>query len=311
MNKSRLISTSDWHISLKPPVARSKEPNWLKTQAGYLKQLKSLSEENNDAPIIVAGDLLDRWDNSAELTNFLIAFMPHVYAIPGNHDLPAHRYDDINKSTFWTLVEAGKITIIRPNEPVEIDNHGDPIRLHGFPCGYEVKPLEKPHDLILEVAVVHDLIWTEKTSFLNAPKNKRLRTYEDKVKGYDVAVFGDNHTCFQSKLGNCSVVNCGTLMRRKVSEISYEPSAWLIYNDGSVERKKLDCSKDMFIDYGSGIREMSDGELTFNAGEFVEELMSLSDTAIDFGEALRRAAMGESVPTETRAVILEMLEKSK
>jgi hypothetical protein len=139
------VVVSDLHLTLKPPVGRSEEKDWLGVQANYLTQLGNLALVGSmlPIPILIAGDIFDRWNAPAELINFVIAHMPkYTWAIPGQHDLPHHNYDEITKSAYWTLVEAGCIYNIPPHQPV---NTHTSLRVHGFPWGCKLTPLTKPH----------------------------------------------------------------------------------------------------------------------------------------------------------------------
>ncbi len=232
-----------------------------------------------------------------------------MYAVPGQHDLPYHRLSDIHKSSFWTLVEAGKVTMLNWENPICLDGW-HPIRLHGFPWGVKPKPLDNPHDLMLEVAVVHRMIWTRRTGYPDAPEDRRLHSYERQLRGYDIAVFGDNHKPLSARLSSgCRVFNCGGFFRRRVDEISHRPSVGLLHTDRSITRHYLDCFQDRFIETdelkvleAAGLDDLS---------EFVDELNALGGAMIDFREALHRYLDAKRVSHAVRKVILQSLENGK
>ncbi len=196
MRKSRQavvgILCSDLHLRLKAPPARSREPNWLARVAEYLTELKSLSEQHN-APVFCAGDIFDYWNSTPELINFAIKFCPHMFAVPGQHDLPHHNYSDIRKTAFWTLAIAGTITPLVPNKPQTIGN----VRAWGFPWNCAVLPLDAPKiEGVIDLAVIHSYIWKKGASHPDADKTKHTAQYAKQLKGFDAAVFGDNHIHF-------------------------------------------------------------------------------------------------------------------
>jgi predicted phosphodiesterase len=300
--KPEAITCADLHFTMKPPIARSTEESWLKVQKGYIQQLTNLQTEYGGIPIICTGDIFDSWKASCELVNFLIEHSPVMYAVAGNHDLPYHSYADIKKSSYWTLVEAGKVINLEPGKPRGVGQ----LILHGFPYGSEVKTLKKSHDLALEVAVIHALIWTEKTGFDNAPAANRLGSWMPKLKGYDVALFGDNHKTILKQVGELTVFNAGGFQRRKISEKNHKPVVGLLYNrrgEMSIEKKYLDCSRDKFID--SEKMEKLSNEAGF--GELIEELSNLGDVAIDFGEAVRRLMERRGVNEDVKRLIDNLL----
>ncbi len=313
-NEPKLVAVAcaDLHLSAKPPVARSCESDWLKTQAGYLNQLRKLVTSPTGQqlhPVLIAGDVFDSWKSSPEIVNVALSHLPHAYAIFGNHDLPNHDSGSLRRSAWWTLVKGGKITPLEPGNPIEVQSGGTILRLHGFPFGSEAKPLQEPHDLALEIAVVHAFAYTRKTGYGGAPKDQHVYGWEDKLKGYDVAVFGDNHRPFtyrnKSMDRACLLFNCGGLLRRKMDEVNHRPSVGLIYSDGTVKRHHLNVSQDQFID-AEKLKAVANG-IDFQT--FIEELSTLADAAIDFADAVRRAVDREKVPDEIKRIILSALEK--
>lgn len=263
----------------------------------------------SNIPIICAGDIFD--DGWREykcppcLINFAIRNLPKMFGIPGQHDLVHHSLDKIKESAFWTLVEAGTIIPLMPDKPVEI--FGEKVmRLHGFPWSIPVKSLENHSNLAVEIAVVHDYIWIPGKNYAGADNKNRLKNRLKDLQGYDIAVFGDNHKgfCYKSSSKGLTVVNCGGFFRRKSDERDYEPSVWLLYYDGSVKQRKLDVGKDIFT--STKIKNKK-GD-TLNTKEFVKELLSLGDAAINFGEAVRQRFNDSNVSLEVQKIILEALE---
>ena len=151
MSKVIAVLCSDIHLSHKPPVARSSEDDWYAAMARTLDQVLDISNEHT-APLIIAGDLFDRWNSQPELINFAMgsfrAFQHGVYAIPGQHDLPYHDYTEIHKSAYYTLVKAGVIIDIQPSSYGHHSSTKD-ITFWSFPWSFDVfsidndAPMEK------------------------------------------------------------------------------------------------------------------------------------------------------------------------
>ena len=97
------VCCSDIHLSHRPPKLREAEPNWYAAQARVLSQVRAVVETHK-CPLIVAGDVFDEgWRAHKcppELVNFAIRHLPVCYAVPGQHDLPHHRYADVDKSAY-------------------------------------------------------------------------------------------------------------------------------------------------------------------------------------------------------------------
>ncbi len=309
------ILTADWHLSHRPPIARSVEPNWYKAMLRPLDEVAQIiheTEQSDMLPLIVAGDLFDTWNEPAETANFVLRhsvkhdWKGRWFAVPGQHDLPNHRLAEIKRSPYQTLTQAG-LGDLRAKIGIEWGFNA-PIRLHGFPWGHVVRPLFSPHDLMIEIAVVHDYIHTAKTGYVGAPKNKRLSAFLPQLKGYDLAVFGDNHTPFKIKKDNLTILNCGSLMRRTIAQIDYKPAVWLLHDSGEVERHYLDISRDKMLEPDDVVVKSLAG---IDAEQFLAEIRNLTDASIDFEEAVHRCLDRLGVSDKVRKVVLHALEKTK
>jgi len=307
------ILLADVHLSLKPPIWRSAEPNWLEAQARPLNEVKSL-QKKYDCPVICAGDIFDKWNSSPELINFALANLPDsMYTIPGQHDLPNHQYSDIQRSAYWTLVEAGKIISLPQNSFLTLPN----ITLWGFPFGNELEGclgleghLSNGNELC--IAIVHGYVWIDGCSYSNAPEDKKFGKRISGIKdnkwlGYDVVVYGDNHKGFLTQVATTQIFNCGTLMRRKSDEIDYIPQVGLLLDTGLVIPHFLDISKDKYI---AEAKERVEPSLEM--GDFFDELEKLGKTALDFKEAMEEFFRGGGMSAEANQIILDaMMNKLK
>lgn len=301
------ILSADWHLSHTPPVCRSMEDNWYETQAGYIRQVKYLADGK---PILVAGDIFHRWNPPVELVNSVIGWLSgmKIYTIPGQHDLPNHRYEDLHRSGYWTLMQADAIHHVCGELCLEDTN----LRLHALPYGYSVRALENPHDLIQEIAMVHEYIWTSSTGYSGAPESNRLKNKWSNFKGYDVIVIGDNHKPFIYPRENQQVVNAGSLMRRDITQKDYKPCVWKLYSDNQIEPHHLDISQDKFID--SELTQEKLAKTMINGmklGEFMDTLKDVKEVSIDFEESVKRFLRANKVHPEVEKIILSALEESK
>lgn len=304
------IAISDLHLSHKPPVARSEEVNWYRTQASYLNQIKRLAGQGgffpSNIPILCPGDIFDDgWRPHKcppELVNFAIRNLPdNIYAVPGQHDLPHHRYEDIKKSAFWTLMEAGKIKLVDPENPVVLEEFS--IRLHGLPWSFEITPLRDPCDFYLEIALIHSYLWIDGKSYPGAQEEKKLGATRKNLKGYDVCLFGDNHIPFMVTRDNQTIVNCGSLLRRSIDQINHKPCAYKIYSTGRVEKHFLDTTKDRLID----TRKHHNVE-NIDISKFLDDLRDIKEHSISFEEAVFRYLENKKISEEVKRIIIYSLE---
>lgn len=303
MPNVRGILVSDIHLQARAPIARSPEPDWFEAMARPLAEIEALAEEH-DAPVVYAGDIFDRWNSSAEVINFALERLPRGFAVPGQHDLPHHNYDDIKRSAYWTLVEADHITNLEPGDPTPAGE----LTLYGWPWGFDARPPGPPlPGTELTVAVVHRYVWTRGTGYPGAPDTARVGAYHREFGRYDVAAFGDNHIGFISNWKDGGVVcNCGGLMRRKTDEREYRPGVGLLLNDGTVERHYLDTSQDEFI-RATEAEEMV--EQLLDMGGFLKSLRDLGvNEALDFTVAVRRFLHENPTADRVAEIILSAIE---
>lgn len=312
MPKANVIAilVADIHLSHNPPLARSEEPDWYKAMARPLKQLGLIADKHM-VPIFCAGDVFDHWNSSAELINFALIHLPTMSAIPGQHDLPNHNFDEIHRSAYWTMVEAGVIRSIGPEYttkvPVKTSKKGDPelfLNVGGFPWGVELIPLRKHETEIptINLALIHSYCWIENHGYSGASEDRLSSKYRKKLEGYDVLVFGDNHIPFITD--GQSIVNCGSFMKRTSDQKDHEPSVWILHEDETITRHFLDCSEDVFT-----VTEKREDQPELDVSKLVEELSTLAEGAVDFTEAVKQYCEENGVKKDVQLIIKEAMEK--
>jgi predicted phosphodiesterase len=295
------VAVADLHLSLLQPACRA-DKDWMAVQAGYLKQLKELAyskslEAGNYLPILVAGDIFDRWNAPPELINFALEHLPNnMLCVPGQHDLPLHRSDLMHRSGYGVLKQVGKIKDV---DCEELEN----FVVSGFGWEQEITSNRSKGETKLHIALIHRYTWTGGYHYPGATQPAHLGSLIKNLKGYDVAVFGDNHIPFLARVGLCSVLNCGTFIRRKTDEIDYAPGVGIIYSDGTVKRKRLDTSGDLFH-----AQAKDRPEVAFNMKEFIERLEELGEHGLDFKEAVENHLKTEDVHPKVKEIILAALD---
>jgi len=306
------IAVADLHLSLTPPVARSVETDWLEVQGRVVEQLHDLADKH-EAPILMAGDVFDRSNAPPELVNWAIRNLPPMIAVPGQHDLPLHRYEDVGKSAYETLVLAGTIQNATDSPWISKKAH-----VNGFPWGKEPCGLEGrgdyPEGSDIQIALCHRYVWVKGKCYPGAPPDAALGFCRGLLAGYDFAVFGDNHQPFTAKLDvkndkgkiQCNIVNCGCLIQRKQNERDIKPAAWLLYEDGQIEPHYLDTSKDKWLDPEDEPEQLP---LDARLDEFLEQLGVVEMESLDFREAVNRYLTdNKGVDGRTKRILLEAME---
>lgn len=296
------IFCSDLHLSHNAPIWRSAEPDWYAAMKRPLDEIKKIQDNYEECPIFFAGDLFDKWNSPPELINFAMDNLPrNIFAIPGQHDLPLHNIEDIEKSAYQTLIKAGKISPLSYNG--ECNTYGR-LALWAYPFGFELEPL--PEDIgKVNILLAHEYTWMAGCSYKDAPEESNILSKKGKLRGYDIAVFGDNHIGFRLEKKNITIFNCGSIMRRNADQKDYRPMVGLLTEDGEVLPRYLDTSEDKFMDISS------DGFKTsqFNSQAFLEELEKLGATSLDFTESIRQYMDTNKTPKDVRNIIDKILER--
>jgi DNA repair exonuclease SbcCD nuclease subunit len=267
------IFLADIHLSLKPPIWRSAEPDWLDAQRRILAEVRELQEKHK-CPIYCAGDIFHRWNAPPELINFALEYLPDMNAIPGQHDLPLH--NPFGEAIFWS-----------PILPLSKEWEGD--KLPG-----------------IHIAIIHKYVWIPRYSYPNAPKENRVqgKVFKNhKWLGYDIVIYGDNHKGFQTYLGTTTIFNCGGLVRRNSDEIDYKPQIGLLLSSGKIVPHYLDISKDKHLDINENTIEELDVK------EFIQELERLEDTPFNFEDAVLQYLERKKPSPQVKDVLLIAMAK--
>jgi DNA repair exonuclease SbcCD nuclease subunit len=275
--------------------------------------------------VVIAGDLFDKPNAPPELIRFAFKYLPReVYAVPGNHDLPFHRYADMHKSAYGVLVQAERIENLEPGQCrtfVPKHSNARAVTLYGFPWGSGITPPDgKPKEVFdgenyrpgMHVAVVHDYCWIEGRTYdgydYKEGRFHHALSWSENLAGYRTAIYGDNHIPFTyghiRQAGPITIYNCGTFIRRKQDERHLRPGVGLVRADGSVDRIEFDTSKDKFVD-----AEDTAADVSGVAGEFVRELREAAAEGVDFVESLLRRVKQPDVRKAVRRVVLEAVQK--
>ena len=296
------ILCADIHLSLRPPRARRKEEDWFKAMVHPLRELEALAQRYN-APILCAGDVFDHWRAEPELVNFAINYLPEMYAIPGQHDLPLHNLNFIKKSAFWTMVLIGRITPVI-EKPLPIENN---MVLHGFPFGSRIEPFTRDSNK-LHVALCHEYFWIKEFSFPNAPEEHESRAYKNRIQGYHAVVFGDNHKGFLTKVNGIGVLNCGGFMRRTSDQKEYRPQIGLLCSSGNILLHRLKVGHESFTTLEEESLQIRRMLQAHDLSQFISGLSDLQTKSFDFLMAIETAMDRKMVSNDVREIIIEALE---
>lgn len=288
----------------------------MRKQFQAVKRLLNVHQQNGIRPqVVYTGDIFhDGWRERSvppELINFLIREMPKGYAVPGQHDLPYHRYEDKHKSAYWTLVEANVLKDLVPGiitaPAFEVGYNAIFV---GFPWGTKQTVCPEGYEnLDLRIAVVHDYCWVEGHTYPNAPTDKHVRGHAGRLSGFTHALFGDNHKGFLYPAGAPgvpSVCNVGSFLKRNTDERDSLPSVCLIKKSGRVFHADLNGLDGEWLDVST-----PDGKMTSTLKEFATKLNDIQAGFADLKTVAERIMEETKTTTAVHEEVLRILIQAK
>lgn len=303
--KPLAIVCADIHLMLNPPPCRSLEPDWFEAMARPLRALRELSLKL-DCPILCSGDVFDRWNAPPQLINFALKELPSMYVIAGQHDLPYHVGNDIEKSALGTLIAAGHVTLVPP-EGLWISTRGKQgFYCCGFSWNQEVQKIdERPMDKI-HIALHHAYRYTTKNnSYKDAPDSGFMNAKE--YVGYDFVVTGDNHISWEAFTDRQVFYNPGSFIRIRADQEEHRPRLGVIYAN-QVKTVFLDISKEKFNQQGISVER----QLVWSSmEEFLEKLSELKSTTIDFFGSMNEYMETHELSEEAKHKLREAIEHAR
>jgi DNA repair exonuclease SbcCD nuclease subunit len=294
--RADLIFVADIHLQHNAPVARAGEDNWYDAMRRPLKELRHVVEKTG-ATVICAGDIFDRWNAPPELINFALEELPDMCAIPGQHDLPLHNIKDVHKSAYWTLVEAGKVKHLDKIMVLE-----GSIMAHPFQFGETIKECKK--NAYINICVAHQYVWWKEHGYTGAPNEQRFGNFRKILNTYDAVLLGDNH---KGWLADDTVLNCGTLIRRKTDEKEYKPCIGLYdAEEKIITRYFLNTSNDILSETAETKPDINDET---DVKKFIQELAKLGRSELDFVDALEQYVARNKVVRQVKDILVEVLNE--
>jgi DNA repair exonuclease SbcCD nuclease subunit len=224
MNPSAIL-TADWHIRATSPLCRTDE--FFRALVGKVIFILSLSNKYN-CPILVAGDIGDK----AQWPNWLLEWFIRtinkaevdIIAIPGQHDLPYHRLDILERSGLGVL-HATEAIDVRSSTFVTIEKD---FNLITFPYSMPIDhfKINRETGNYPKIAMTHQMVIEDKPLWPGQidPKGAQLLK---KFPEYDLILSGDNHIPFTCEHKGRLLVNPGSMMRTQASQVNHKPRVYL------------------------------------------------------------------------------------
>jgi len=231
MTNATAILCADIHIRADVPKARTDDFHgsmWNK-----LGEILQLAHNNGDCPILVAGDLGEKaeWPDWLE-ARFIVERMKYpnveILVVPGQHDLPQHNIELLDRSALGVLDSAGMIDVLI-DEWSSFDRGKIQICVQPLPYGQEMVnwPIENKPSNVFNIAMIHQLIIEGNTADWKGQSASPALDLLKKFSEYDLILSGDNHKPFVVEYEGRLLVNPGSMMRSTADQISHRPRVYL------------------------------------------------------------------------------------
>jgi DNA repair exonuclease SbcCD nuclease subunit len=255
-------------------------------------------------PVLNTGDTFDKAKPSLYLVKECLEYFPNqgFITIPGQHDLPNHSLNLLDKSGIKLLskIRDGALLLTLENSIIETGYW-----IYGFPFGSS--NFQHPEDRETtdrpKIALIHTLV-TETESAAKLMGGISAKALMDKMTGYDLIVSGDNHKPFTYEQGGRLLVNPGSMMRMSADQIDHKPRVYLWYaKDNHVEPVYLPIEQGVIS--REHIEKKEDRDKKIEA--FVTHLNEDYKTGVDFEgnlkEYFRKHRTKRAVETMTWEVV--------
>ena len=288
----RFICTADWHIRATRPRCRIDE-DWIQTQRQALAQIVKISKEKK-APVMVVGDLFhsnsDVSFECIQMVQQMADELGELYILAGNHDLPYHSSENIEKSAIGVLLNSSRIFNIKTftdSEKISASN------------------FDEDDDLNAEIVFKHTLVFPDAKSI---PPNCDGTTAKELLEEFPNAEWiftGDYHHNFHYEKNGRHVVNSGCLLRQASDFKDYQCGVYFVDTDKNIVEFIPIIDSEQLIDDSYILQENEREERIDN---FVQKLKDTESVSLDFLANVENALQNNNLDSELKKVVEELLE---
>lgn len=300
MKKPSAILMSDGHLRETSPECRVDD--FMLAQEKKWRFIRELQEKHNNIPILIAGDIYHHWKPSPWLLGWSFRNLPdNIIAIPGQHDLPAHSLENVEKSGIQVLADGWKITLLTEPSVIQLDY--EDIGVSGFPWGVEFGRASSLYPK--NIALIHHLVYKGKEPFPGAEeKGGTAKNIIKQLPGFDLIVSGDNHQTFVERVGKQLLVNPGSLMRSTAAQVDHKPCVFLWRaSDNEIEQVFLPIDKNAVSRDHIELEKEKDERIE----SFVSRLKDNVEITLSFRSNLDRYTTKNKVRNGVQKIIKECL----
>lgn len=296
----KFICTADWHIRATKPRCRIDE-DWIQTQRQALDQIVKISKDKK-APVMVVGDLFhsnsDVSFECIQMVQQMADELGELYILAGNHDLPYHSSENIEKSAIGVLFNSQNIFMI-----------ADWFEKYHFNTGgkflYSASNFDEQDYTNAKVVFKHTLVFPDAKSI---PPNCDGTTAKELLEEFPNAEWifcGDYHHNFHYQKNGRHVVNSGCLLRQASDFKDYQCGVYFCDTDKNIVEFIPIIDSEQLIDDSYILQENEREERIDN---FVQKLKDTESVSLDFLANVESALQSNELESDLKEVIEELLE---
>lgn len=294
---NNFIISADWHLREKAPRCRRDE-DWLLFQQFIVKEIISICNKKH-CDLILVGDIFDTPNVPAYVLNTFISECSKiknvVYFLAGNHDLPFHSIENIDRSAIGIL----------KNLSLEHNRIKYGIDFYGQWTDFNDEIKGKNTELLF----IHRLVFK---SAKDLPPNVNACTAQDLLDEFPKAKWiftGDMHKKFHYENKGRHVINPGCINRQASDFKEYKPSIYYVDTDDNIVEEILLNDSGQVVD-DTYIKSETERENRIEA--FVEGVKKNGKVSLDFMQNLEEAInKNKKLSKETKDMIYELCEEEK
>lgn len=289
---------SDTHLRDDIPVCRT--DNYLEAQKVKLRHMREWWFTNGRPIVLHGGDVFHRWKTSPEIISLALNYFPKIsLAVAGQHDLPKHQMDFIEKSSIYSLHAAGKIKDILNST---LNNEQN---IFGFCYGEDTKKIEFNSNEHPSILLLHKLV-TRQNGDLPIPTTTAKEIFK-KYPWANLIVVGDNHKTFVVEYKSRLLISPGSMMRMSADQAKHSPCFFEVQMaiDSNVLNYKqhfLPIKDDVISREHITSIKMRNKRVE----AFVSHLKKKIDVSLSFEDNLKRYLHKNKVSKEIKEVICQL-----
>jgi len=292
----RAIITADWHIRATRPRCRVDE-NWIETQRQALNQIVRISKVKK-APVIVVGDIFhSNSDTSFECIQMVQQMadeLGELYILAGNHDLPYHSSENIEKSAIGVLLKSQNILPVKECKWQDL-LFDDEISASNF----DEKDNENAKMIFKHTLTIPS---KDKPDYIDCETPESLL---EKFPNAEWIFTGDYHHNFHYEKNGRYVVNSGCLLRQVSDMKDYQCGVYFVDTDENIVEFVPIIDKEQFVDDTYILKQ---NEREERIERFVDKLNDTKNVSLDFVDNVKKAILQNKLDSDIVDMLNELLE---